>query len=139
MQPHLRVARSALRAGCGLAEDRVPVLCASRCPSPSPDPRQPPLPFLPWKMVPAAGRGEWRPPSARGRGDGAGHLREGRAELGGRGVAEGVLTVGCPAPHSGFSRSGRSWRRRAGGLLQVVACRARTGDRKGERVPGSAP
>lgn len=89
MQSHLRVARPALRAGCGLAEDRAPVLCASRCPSPSPDPLQPPLPFLLWKMVPAAGRGEWRPPSARGRGDGAGHLREGRAERGGRGVAEG--------------------------------------------------
>lgn len=73
------MAPRALRVGCGRSEDRAPILRASRCPSPLPPPPDPPAASLtfppPRKMVPAAGRGEWRLPPARGGGGGSGHLR----------------------------------------------------------------
>lgn len=53
---------------------------------PPPTLPQPPLPPPPRKMVPAAGRGEWRLPPARGGGGGSGHLR---------GRPGGTLRSGC--------------------------------------------
>lgn len=64
---------------------------------------------------------------------------EGRAERGGRGVAEGVLTAGCPADCSGFSGFGRSWRGVRGSSCRLSPAAPAPGNRKGERVIGSAP
>ncbi|XP_078193157.1 uncharacterized protein LOC144577641 [Callithrix jacchus] len=70
-------------------------------------------------MVPTAGRGEWRPPPARGGGGRAGHLR-GRPGGALRSVvAAGVLTAGCPEGCGGFGRSWWGGR----GPSQVVSCR----------------
>lgn len=87
-------------------------------------------------MVPVAGRGEWRPPSASGSGDGADHLRGRPGGIRGSGRRGGVLTaLGAPLTAAGL----RSWWgvRRPPRRLSPAA--PAPGDRKGERVSGRAP
>lgn len=58
-------------------------------------------------MVPVAGRGEWQPPSARGSGDGADHLRGRPGGIRGSGRRGGVLTaLGAPLTAAGSGEVG---------------------------------
>lgn len=109
------MAPQVLRAACGLAEDRALDLVLPAAPTAlSPDPPAA-SPFFPLrKMVPAAGRGESRPPPASGGGGWAGHLRGrpgGTRRSGRRGGDSDRWVL------RGQRRFGRSWRGRSAGPL----------------------